>query len=701
MSTPSTRLTITAADIADLAGVGRSTVSNWRTRRDDFPEPVAGSAANPRFDDTEVRDWLVANGKEIKGLSPDRVLWGALDALRGLGSPHEIADVASALIVWRYVSDPESPGFEKRLSEQVWWPGPVVHGDVHLIQSGAAAYESLHDTYRGVFDVLTDNRWLRSVSASTLMPLNQFLRELSRLHPEQLREAFETFHDRLTLSVKRGYDTTATSADLTDLIATLAADIPGPVHDPVVGSARMLFAVGAQGRNRIALTGQEINPGVWAQAVQRAVIRGEAQARIVLGDTILDDKFGLSNASVVVMDPPYGLRVPNPDHLHLDGRFRFGVSSSTADMLWPQIAIAHLADRGRAFVLAPMRTLFASSTGKVRKELIRQGVVEAIIGLPSGLAMTTHVPLALWILARPGQTADPERVLLIDGTRNKNLDHGALALAVRAWRDQKLVAEDLPATTVSIADLASNEWVLTPSRWIVEEKEAPTVETVVGKFDAVVSAVDEFRHTASSELRCELGTPEHAPRLVRVGDVTKSGTLTILKATGRGKELPEAADGRGIDVVDGQWIRGGAIATKTDPERLEGRPVMTRAGDVVVMTLGTLAARVDDVGHRVVVRPDHVVLRCEEGILDPDYLAAVLVTPQNGAKATGTALQRVRVQDLVIPLLPVAHQRALTEQIRVLRKLRVAAEELGSRAAVAAAVLVEGVAAGTVDVVPS
>ena len=75
MSTPTNNLTISASDIAQLAGVGRSTVSNWRARHEDFPEPVAGSAASPRFDAAAVRAWLTTYGKEVKGLSADRTLW--------------------------------------------------------------------------------------------------------------------------------------------------------------------------------------------------------------------------------------------------------------------------------------------------------------------------------------------------------------------------------------------------------------------------------------------------------------------------------------------------------------------------------------------------------------------------------------------------------------------------------------------------
>ncbi|EEN87320.1 N-6 DNA Methylase [Rhodococcus erythropolis SK121] len=54
---------ITAAAIARWAGVGRAAVSNWRRRYTNFPRPVGGSEASPRFSRIAVGEWLTATGK--------------------------------------------------------------------------------------------------------------------------------------------------------------------------------------------------------------------------------------------------------------------------------------------------------------------------------------------------------------------------------------------------------------------------------------------------------------------------------------------------------------------------------------------------------------------------------------------------------------------------------------------------------------
>ncbi|WP_206664170.1 N-6 DNA methylase [Thermomonospora catenispora] len=66
--------TVTAADIARLAGVGRAAVSNWRRRHPDFPRPVGGTATSPQFALHEVEAWLRAQGK-LRQVPPAERAW--------------------------------------------------------------------------------------------------------------------------------------------------------------------------------------------------------------------------------------------------------------------------------------------------------------------------------------------------------------------------------------------------------------------------------------------------------------------------------------------------------------------------------------------------------------------------------------------------------------------------------------------------
>src|SRR5260221_9757166 len=73
---------VAAADIARLAGVGRSAVSNWRRRYAGFPQPVAGTMASPLFALAEVEAWLRGQGRLLEVPLVERA-WQELRAQAG------------------------------------------------------------------------------------------------------------------------------------------------------------------------------------------------------------------------------------------------------------------------------------------------------------------------------------------------------------------------------------------------------------------------------------------------------------------------------------------------------------------------------------------------------------------------------------------------------------------------------------------
>ncbi|TDD75084.1 hypothetical protein E1293_28735 [Actinomadura darangshiensis] len=85
--------TVTAADIARLAAVGRAAVSNWRRRHDDFPQPVGGTAVSPTFSLAEIEDWLRGQGKLADSPVEERV-WQTLRS--AAAGDVELADVLTS-----------------------------------------------------------------------------------------------------------------------------------------------------------------------------------------------------------------------------------------------------------------------------------------------------------------------------------------------------------------------------------------------------------------------------------------------------------------------------------------------------------------------------------------------------------------------------------------------------------------------------
>jgi hypothetical protein len=91
--------TVSAADVARLAGVGRTAVSNWRRRYADFPQPVGGTPASPLFALTEVEAWLRGQGKLLEVPLAERA-WQEVRAHAGddMQLAATLADVGDLLV---------------------------------------------------------------------------------------------------------------------------------------------------------------------------------------------------------------------------------------------------------------------------------------------------------------------------------------------------------------------------------------------------------------------------------------------------------------------------------------------------------------------------------------------------------------------------------------------------------------------------
>lgn len=123
--------TVTAGDIARLAGVGRAAVSNWRRRHDDFPLPIDGTANQPQFSLRQVEAWLRRYGKSYQVSLADRV-WQRLKAAGDLRLGELVADAGALLTGGESTLEDELGPLVLELAEQL---GPL------------AAYEFLCERY--------------------------------------------------------------------------------------------------------------------------------------------------------------------------------------------------------------------------------------------------------------------------------------------------------------------------------------------------------------------------------------------------------------------------------------------------------------------------------------------------------------------------------------------------------------------------
>src|SRR4051812_42915011 len=99
MTTPTHEGLLAPSDIADLAGVSRAAVSNWRKRMSDFPDPVGGNASKPLFAASDIAEWLTTHPEKRKSDAGYRAkawessLWGVANLFRGRVAAHDFGEL--------------------------------------------------------------------------------------------------------------------------------------------------------------------------------------------------------------------------------------------------------------------------------------------------------------------------------------------------------------------------------------------------------------------------------------------------------------------------------------------------------------------------------------------------------------------------------------------------------------------------------
>jgi len=199
------------------------------------------------------------------------------------------------------------------------------------------------------------------------------------------------------------------------------------ICDPACGSGSLLIRVAQQIPDRnFALFGQESNGSTWALCKMNMFLHGMDSARIERGDTlnaprlIEDDR--LMKFNIVVANPPFSLDKWGAENAASDRFRRFwrGIPpKSRGDYAF----ICHmvetaLEDEGKVGVIVPHGVLFrGGSEGVIRRKLIEEGILHAVIGLPANLFFGTGIPAAILIFDKSRPRQGLTDVLFIDASR--------------------------------------------------------------------------------------------------------------------------------------------------------------------------------------------------------------------------------------------------------------------------------------------
>jgi type I restriction enzyme M protein len=220
-----------------------------------------------------------------------------------------------------------------------------------------------------------------------------------------------------------------TPSEVVQLLVSLLKPHAGMrIYDPTSGSGGMLvqtrnhLAAHNENAANLSLFGQEMNLNTWAICKMNMFLHGVFSADIRKGDTLRDPQHTqngeLMTFDRVIANPPFSLKKWGKDEADNDayGRFPYGTPPKDAgDLAFVQHMIASTNAEGMAGIVMPHGVLFRGSSEKaVRQGMLQDDLLEAVVGLPSGLFYGTGIPACLLIINKKKPKARKNKVLFIN-----------------------------------------------------------------------------------------------------------------------------------------------------------------------------------------------------------------------------------------------------------------------------------------------
>ena len=247
--------------------------------------------------------------------------------------------------------------------------------------------------------------------------------------PDLLGDAYEYLIKQFADSAGKKGGEFYTPSEVVWLLVSLLKPTAGmKIYDPTAGSGGMLiqtrnYLIG-QGENaqNLSLYGQEMNLNTWAICKMSMFLHGVFNADIRKGDTLGDPQHTrggeLMSFDRVIANPPFSLKKWGKDAADNDpyGRYPYGTPPKDAgDLAFIQHMIASLNAEGKMGVVVPHGVLFRGSSEKdIRKGILEDDLLEAVIGLPSALFYGTGIPAALLIINKKKPVERKGKVLFIN-----------------------------------------------------------------------------------------------------------------------------------------------------------------------------------------------------------------------------------------------------------------------------------------------
>lgn len=393
---------------------------------------------NLKIDDERRVTELAKKSKKEEAVNLESVLWDCRVALRGVGTTEKNRDAVISLVFLKFAGDK----FERRREEI-----KSEYGDIPMVCEKTSFYNA-----KNVFYLKETSRWsyiVENAGANDIaVIIDQAMADIEEMNPslkgtlslnlfstlgadkskiknlidninridenifheeDLIGRVYEYFLQIYAASGTKEEGEFYTPASIVKLIAEMIEPYSGVVYDPCCGSGGMFvqsvkFVEVHHGNKKdISIVGQESKPDTWRLCKMNLAIRGISHN---LGDknasTFTEDLHKDRKVDFIMANPPFNLKDwRNEDELTKDPRWNGYATPrvSNANYAWILHMISKLdVSHGIAGFLLANGALNDQDDLEIRKKLIENDKVEAIIVLPRDMFYTTDISVTLWIV---------------------------------------------------------------------------------------------------------------------------------------------------------------------------------------------------------------------------------------------------------------------------------------------------------------
>lgn len=401
------------------------------------------------------------------------LIWAIADKLTGVYKPHEYGEVILPLTVIRrfdcVLADTKEAVIKK--NESI---GNLPMKDVFLCrESGYSFYNTskfdfqkllgepdgieanfrayingFSENVRNIIDKFNfDNQITRLAEKNLLyIVIEEFTKPNADLHPSKISNLemgyiFEEIIRRFSEAHNEDAGQHYTPREVIELMVNilfyndselLTGDIAKTIYDPACGTGGMLsvsedYLKKLNSKAQLICFGQEINDQTYAICKADMLIKNEDAERIRNGNTLSDDKFKEDKFDYILSNPPFGREWKNDKaavekeaKLGFAGRFGAGLPAvGDGQMLFLQTAISKMKPQGsRIAIIHNGSPLFTGDAGsgpsEIRKYILENDLLEAIIALPNDIFYNTGIATYIWVISNKKPSYRKGKVQLIN-----------------------------------------------------------------------------------------------------------------------------------------------------------------------------------------------------------------------------------------------------------------------------------------------